>query len=107
MPSQLAPIGIMVALKPVPFARHIGARHHARMALRLELAKPIRALMAFGERDQVARDELRLIIGEAPDAAVGLNEAHGEKIVELGMEDVEIEEGTPVGVEEEIVVEEM
>ena len=52
------------------------------MALRLELAKPSRALMPLGKRDQVARDELRLIIGEAPDAAIGLDQAHGEKIVD-------------------------
>src|SRR3990170_7632098 len=76
------------------------------MALRLEIAEPAGALMALGEGDQVACDELRLIIGEAPDAAIGLDETHGEKVVELGVEDVEIEEGTAVGAKDEIIVEE-
>src|SRR6476660_5056738 len=62
--------------------------------------------MALCRGDEEACHELRLIVGEAPDAAIGLDETDGEEIVELWMKDIEIETWAPVGVEDQLVVDE-
>ena len=56
--------------------------------LSLQGTEPGRALVSFVGGDEEARDQLRLIVGEPPDAAIGLDQPDGEEIVELGMEDI-------------------
>ena len=62
--------------------------------------------MAFSRGDEEARHELRLVFGEAPDAAIGLDEPDGEEVVELRMEDIEIEAQAPVVIEDQVIVDE-
>src|SRR5262249_17844663 len=79
--------------------------NHASVTLALQLLEPICPLMPLGHGDQITRDELRLIVGETPDRAVGLNQPDSEEIVELGMKGVEIEKRLLVGAEQKRVVE--
>ena len=51
------------------------------------LADRSRSEAPFGGNEE-ARDELRLIVSEPPDAAIRLDQPEGEEIVELGMEDI-------------------
>ena len=44
--------------------------------------------MSFIGGDEEACNELRLIVGEPPDAAIGLDQPDGEEIVALGMEHI-------------------
>ncbi len=102
----LPAVSVVIGLEPVPFALHVGGLRQVVVPLRLERTEPIGALMAFRRGDEEARHELRLVLGEAPDAAIGLDEPDGEEVVELGMEDIEIEPKPPVSVEDQIVVDE-